>query len=835
MSSGQPTGASSAVAAKPTVNVRRAPGSVVVRVLLVVFLLGLGIAFNAPDARAHVPHDVISSVTFSPQYSSDQTVFTISRGHLLRSGNGGSSWSEAVQGIGAALLEQVAVAASDKSRMYLASDSGVLRSTDSGSSWTFSLVAGGISQVVVSPANPDVLLAAGRDSGLYRSTNGGQNWLLVAGDFGRVTALSFGPAGSWALLGTETGRIYLSLDAGSAWTVRLAIPSGAAVTALGVRRNLPANETLAGTSKGELFRSTDGGSSFVRFGTGIPQEQVMAVAVSSDYSTDHTVWLSTWTSGVYRSTNSGGTWTRTSAGLTSDPQGDEYGVPQFGTVVTAPDQAGHQVLFVGGFDGLFRSDDLGATWHEQQTLTEYLTGLAVSPDYAHDHTVVVNSYVKGAYLTTDGGSTWRWADNGIGAPLSEGNKFAPVRRLFGVAFSPDYANDGTIFSATWDRIIKTTNRGESWTQIAVPLAPGEISATRLFVIAVSPSFHSDHTVYVGTSKGAIFRTTNGGASWTLLSELGSRVRNVVISPAFPADPVVYVSTVSGIFRSNDRGLTWTKSGPSGTTPQLAMSPQYTSDGTVLAGTVSGLWVTRNSGQSWSVLAAAPLRATSRVDAVAISPTYGTDRTMLVSIRAQGLYRSTDGGTTFVAVGTALTAANHAIRDFENPASSPIQYSPNYAIDHTVYAFGGMDLMRSTDAGLTWALLSLPSGADFLKPPAIANATTPATVLEGSTGTSVVLRVPFDLSHPSTATVTVQWRTIDGAGEPFASSATGDYVARSGVLVFPPGSTRQYAEVTVKGDNLPEPNELVAISTSNPTNAKLGGFYGLGFGGITNDD
>jgi hypothetical protein len=177
--------------------------------------------------------------------------------------------------------------------------------------------------------------------------------------------------------------------------MRLAVPSGSAVTALGTRPQAPATVTLAGTSTGELFRSTNAGSSFVQVGTGVPQEQVMAVAVSSDYMTDHTIWLSTWTSGVYRSINSGGSWTRTSTGLTGDHQADLYGLPQFDSLAMAPGQGGHQVLFAGGFDGLFRSDNRGATWQERQTLTEYITAFAISPNYAQDHTVIVNTYVKG--------------------------------------------------------------------------------------------------------------------------------------------------------------------------------------------------------------------------------------------------------------------------------------------------------------------------------------------------------------------------------------------------------------------------------------------------------
>ena len=42
-------------------------------------------------------------------------------------------------------------------------------------------------------------------------------------------------------------------------------------------------------------------------------------------------------------------------------------------------------------------------------------------------------------------------------------------------------------------------------------------------------------------------------------------------------------------------------------------------------------------------------------------------------------------------------------------------------------------------------------------------------------------------------------------------------------------------ITVNGDVTVEPDELVVVRFSSPTNATLGGYYGLGFGGITNDD
>ncbi len=42
-------------------------------------------------------------------------------------------------------------------------------------------------------------------------------------------------------------------------------------------------------------------------------------------------------------------------------------------------------------------------------------------------------------------------------------------------------------------------------------------------------------------------------------------------------------------------------------------------------------------------------------------------------------------------------------------------------------------------------------------------------------------------------------------------------------------------VVVKGDEIDEPDEAIALVLSNPTNARLGGFFGLGFGIIADND
>ena len=58
---------------------------------------------------------------------------------------------------------------------------------------------------------------------------------------------------------------------------------------------------------------------------------------------------------------------------------------------------------------------------------------------------------------------------------------------------------------------------------------------------------------------------------------------------------------------------------------------------------------------------------------------------------------------------------------------------------------------------------------------------------------------------------------------------------TGTVTFAPGETSKTASVPVNGDTLRESNEYVVVSFRNSTNAVIGGFWGLGFAAITNDD
>ncbi|MGH9230279.1 MAG: WD40/YVTN/BNR-like repeat-containing protein, partial [Acidimicrobiales bacterium] len=481
----------------------------------------------------------------------------------------------------------------------------------------------------------------------------------------------------------------------------------------------------AATASGRLFRSGDRARSFTELGEGLPAEEVRSLELSPRHADDATLWVSTWDSGVFRSTDDGETWDRMTEGLTTDTQADHVGLPQFRAVAAGLDGSDRLSLFVAGFDGLFRYEDGRGRWRPIETLTDYIVGLAVSPDFQHDQTIAVTTYVKGAFVSDDGGERWRFANDGLTVDrLGPGNKYAPLRRLHNVGFSPDYADDGTVFSASWVGILKSTDRGASWKEIEVSRpSPGE--ELRQFVLALSPSYASDHTVFAATRQGQVYRSEGGGepGTWSQVGSLGERVRSLVVSPRYSDDDALYAGTVAGVYASGDGGRTWehgprmaARSRGTETDPGalLAISPSYGRDGTVFAGTDRGLLITRDAGRSWAQVVAAPLSGSTLVEAVAVSPDYRNDGTVLVSTRERGLLLSTDRAVSFRPVGTELLAANHLVADFSNPTSAPIQFSTAFATDRTVFAYAQAQVARSTDGGESWQLLELPGGADVLE-------------------------------------------------------------------------------------------------------------------------
>lgn len=97
----------------------------------------------------------------------------------------------------------------------------------------------------------------------------------------------------------------------------------------------------------------------------------------------------------------------------------------------------------------------------------------------------------------------------------------------------------------------------------------------------------------------------------------------------------------------------------------------------------------------------------------------------------------------------------------------------------------------------------------------------------------VVHVPVKLQGSSAFDILLDWRTVNVPDAPPGQAVSpDDYVAASGTLRIPAGRRTGVIDVAIVDDRFsPELDEFIVISFSNPTNATLGGFLGLGFGVI----
>jgi hypothetical protein len=333
------------------------------------------------------------------------------------------------------------------------------------------------------------------------------------------------------------------------WMQGVAMDSAgnAYVTGYTDSNTFPVNSAIQTSMQGNstaLFHSSNTGANWIPFDANIPGA---VYDISPDPATGGTIVVST-ENGISRTTNGGGTWTQ---------QSDS------GYLGLARSPANPAVIY--GFNcNAYQSIDGGVTWNYKGTTSPNCTNRIVADSMSASTAYVYGNF--GVLKTTDNGTTWNPANNGLPANQNIGKMVAatdgslyvalrnaiPDQVALGVYKSSDQAgswasaNNGlesnfplgdlaagpsnAVYITDFFNLYESTNGGALWSLNGpLPIAFGVgCIANTLGVSGVNPSVVYWAPCYSGWGIAPLAASTNAGASWSPASGLGAATIHQIV-------------------------------------------------------------------------------------------------------------------------------------------------------------------------------------------------------------------------------------------------------------------------------------------------------------------
>lgn len=240
---------------------------------------------------------------------------------------------------------------------------------------------------------------------------------------------------------------------------------------------------------------------------------------------------------IYAATASAGVWKTINNGISWEPIFDDQNVSTIGAIAIAPSDP--SILWVGTGeannrqssswgDGVYKSTDAGKTWKNMGLKDTHHIGHIVihsqNPDIVYvaalGHLWGANKE-RGLYKTTDGGKTWKntlFIDENTGFvdvamdPESPDTLYAAAyqRRRRGWGFNGGGPGSG---------LYKTTNGGETWTKLTEGLPTGNTGRIGISIYRSNPNIV--YTI-IEHKEGGVFRSEDKGLSWKKMSNTNPR-------------------------------------------------------------------------------------------------------------------------------------------------------------------------------------------------------------------------------------------------------------------------------------------------------------------------
>ncbi len=314
--------------------------------------------------------------------------------------------------------------------------------------------------------------------------------------------------------------------------------------------------------RGGLTSASIAGLRLRAIGPGIVSGRIVSLAVVPGHASTY-----------YVGAASGGVWKTTDDGATFAPIFDHEGSYSIGTVVLDPrhpstvwvgtgeDNAQRTVSYG---DGVYRSDNGGRTWRNLGLRdSQHIGSIVIDPRHSNVVYVAAEGPLwnaggdRGVFKTSDGGKTW--------TKVLGGNPYTGAADLV-----MDPRNPDVLYAALYQRarrvytlidggpgsgLYKTTDGGASWTRLNNGLPRVDLGRIGLAISPADPRVIYA-TVEAAERQGGVFRSTDGGAHWQKRNSIqpGAMYYAQIVADAKRPGRVYELSTTIAV--SNDGGRTF---------------------------------------------------------------------------------------------------------------------------------------------------------------------------------------------------------------------------------------------------------------------------------------
>ncbi len=527
-------------------------------------------------------------------------------------------------------------------RPDLSTGDGMYKSTDGGKTWRHLglRTAQQIGAILVDPRNPNLVYVAAlghpyganEERGVFRSSDGGETWqrVLYKDENTGAIALAFDPKNSKV--------IYADL-----WSAR---------------QGPWENGAWQGPGSG-LYKTTDGGNTWRQLTKGLPTfEQGLGrigIAVApSDSNTVYATVDATQLGGIYRSDDAGESWRRVGADRRAWARGSDFAEIDV-------DPRNKDIVYATAI-AAYKSTDGGQTWTAFKGAPggdDYHT-LWINPD---NPDIMLFATDQGAAISVNGGETWSswynqptaqfyhvitdnqfpyWVyggqqESGSAGVKSRGDNGAITFRdwrTVGVEeygyVAPDPLHPNLIYGGKATRFDTTTGQVQN-------VAPEILRSGKYRFLRTAPILFSPADPRILFLAGnVLFKTTNGGSSWEIISPDLSREK-----PEVPAS--------IGVFRRPEmatqprRGVIY------------AVAPSPKDVNVIWAGTDDGLiHVTKDGGKNWKNVTSPAIDSWSKISQIDaghfdVNTAYVAVNRIRLDDQKPHIYRTVDGGATWTEI------------------------------------------------------------------------------------------------------------------------------------------------------------------------------------------